>query len=141
MRRLVFAFVLALLGTALAAAPAYAGTLMPVVPPSVSGTAEYAATLTADPGQWAPGATTYTYQWLRDGQPIAKGTAPTYRPGLDDLGHALSVAVTADDGVGDTGAATSAATAPVHKATLRAKGGLGVTGVARYTHSLRAHPG
>ncbi|HET6940077.1 MAG TPA: DUF3152 domain-containing protein, partial [Nocardioides sp.] len=141
MRRLLLALVLAVLGTVLAAAPSYAGTLTPVVAPSISGTPEYDASLTASPGQWAPAASAYTYQWLRDGQPIAKATAATYRPGLDDLGRALSVTVTVDDGVGDTGAATSAPTAPVQKATLEAKGGQTIKGVARFTHTLEAHPG
>ncbi len=141
MRRLLLALVLALTATVLVAAPSYAGTLTPVVAPSISGTPEYAATLTASPGQWTPAATTYSYQWLRGGQPIAKATAATYQPGLDDVGQPLSVTVSAGDGVGDTGAATSAPTSPVQKATLKAKGGQVVRGVARYTHSLDVHPG
>src|SRR4051812_21915524 len=48
MRRLLIALVLSLLGTALLAAPAHAGTLTPVVPPTISGTPEYAATLTVE---------------------------------------------------------------------------------------------
>jgi hypothetical protein len=141
MRRLLLALVLALAATVLVAAPSYAGPLTPVVAPSIAGTPEYAATLSADPGEWSPAATTYAYQWLRDGQPIAKATAATYEPGLDDLGRALSVTVVADDGVGDTGSATSAPVGPVQKATLKAKGGQVVKGVARFTHQLTAHPG
>jgi hypothetical protein len=140
MRRLLLALVLALTATLVAAAPSYAGTLTPVVPPSISGTAEYAATLTASPGQWAPAATSYAFQWLRDGQPIGQATAATYRPGLDDLGHTLAVTVTADDGVGDTGSATSTPTAAVADATMTAKRQR-VLGEARYTHSLKARPG
>ena len=138
---LVLAVVLALAGTLLVAAPARAGTLTPVVPPTISGTPEYAATLTADPGQWTPPATAYAYQWLRDGQPIAQATGATYEPGLDDLGHALSVTVGAANGTGDSGIATSAPTAPVQRATLRAKGGQAVKGLARFPHTLDAHPG
>jgi hypothetical protein len=140
MRRLVIALVLAVTGTLLLAAPAQAA-LAPVVPPSVSGTPEYAATLTADPGQWTPAASAYAYQWLRDGQPIAKATSATYAAGLDDLGHALAVTVTATDGLGDTGTATSAPTATVRRATLAAEGGQKITGVARWTHALTARPG
>jgi hypothetical protein len=141
MKRLLLTLVLALAGTLVGAAPSYAGTLTPVVAPSVSGRAEYAATLTASPGQWAPAAATYAYQWLRDGQPIAKATSGTYHPGLDDLDHTLSVTVTAADGAGNTGAATSAPSGPVQKATLRPKGGQAVKGLARFTHSLQANPG
>ena len=141
MRRLLLALVLALAGTTLLAPPARADTLTPVVAPSISGTPEYAATLTANPGQWAPAATAYAYQWLRDGQPVPQATAAAYRPGLDDLGHALTVTVTASDGLGGTGAATSAPTMPVQRAVLKAKGGQVVKGVARFTHTLDAHPG
>jgi len=141
MRRLLLALVLALAGTTLLATPARADTLTPVVAPSISGTPEYAATLTANPGQWPPAATAYAYQWLRDGQPVPQATAAAYRPGLDDLGHALTVTVTASDGLGGTGAATSAPTMPVQRAVLKAKGGQVVKGVARFTHTLDAHPG
>jgi hypothetical protein len=141
MRRLLLALVLALAATVLVAAPSYAGTLTPVVAPAISGTPEYAGRLMASPGQWSPPATTYAYQWLREGQPIAKATTATYEPGLDDLGHTLSVTVVAYDGVGDSGTATSAPTTPVQKATLDAKGGQVVKGVARFTHTLTAHPG
>ena len=140
MRRLVIALVLALAGTTLLAAPAQAAPTV-VVAPTVSGTPAYAATLTADPGQWTPAATSYAYQWLRDGQPIAKATAQTYRAGLDDLGHTLAITVTAGDGVGGTGTATSAAVGPVQKATLVAKRGQKIAGEARWTHTLIARPG
>jgi hypothetical protein len=141
MRRLLLALVLALTGIGTFAPPAHADTMAPVVPPSIAGTAEYASTLTADPGQWSPAATAYAYQWLRDGQPVARATSSTYQPGLDDVGHALAVQVTASDGVGDTGTAVSAAVGPVQKATLKAKGGQTIKGVARFTHTLDAHPG
>ena len=140
MRRLLLAVLLAFAGSTLLAAPAQAA-LAPVVPPSISGTAEYAATLTADPGQWAPAATAYSFQWLRDGQPIVPATGSTYQPGLDDLGHALSVTVTATDGLGDSGTATSAPTGPVQRATLMARHGQKVAGEARWTQTLAARPG
>jgi hypothetical protein len=84
---------------------------------------------------------TYAYQWLRDGQPVPTAVAATYRPGLDDLGHTLAVQVTADDGAGNTGVATSAATAPVQRALLEAKGGQTIAGVPRFTRTLTAQPG
>jgi hypothetical protein len=37
---------------------------------------------------------TYTYQWLRDGQPIAGATGASYRPGAADAGRSLSVRLT-----------------------------------------------
>jgi len=141
MRRFLLALVLALAGVAALAAPARAGTLATVVPPTITGPAEFGATLTADPGQWTPAATTYAFQWLRDGQPIAKAVGQTYVPVEDDLGHALAAVVTATDGAGNSGTATSAPTGPVQRATLKAKGGQVVKGVPRFTHTLDARPG
>src|SRR4051812_3286869 len=140
MRRLLLALVLALTGVIAFATPAQA-VLAPVVPPTITGTAEYDAVLTAQPGQWAPAATGYAYQWLRDGQPIARAGLQTYRITEDDLGHALSVQVTATDGTGDSGTAVSAPVGPVQQATLKAKGGQRIAGVTRFTHTLDAHPG
>ena len=140
MRRLLLALVLALAGLTTLAPPASAA-LANVVLPSISGTPEYDRKLTADPGQWTPAATGYAYQWLRDGQPIAGATSSTYHPGLDDLGQGLAVQVTASDGAGDTGSAVSAPVGPVGKATLKPKGGQTIKGVARFTHTLDAHPG
>jgi len=141
MRRILVALLLAVSAVLALGTPAQAGTLATVVPPTVSGSAEFGATLTADPGQWTPAATTYAFQWLRDGQPIAKAVGQTYTAVEDDLGHALAVVVTAADGAGNSGTATSAPTAPVQRATLRAKGGQVIRGVPRFTHALDARPG
>lgn len=46
-----------------------------------------------EPGDWA-GGTTFTQQWLRDGQPIRGATRHYYTPTTADLGHDLSVTVT-----------------------------------------------
>jgi uncharacterized protein DUF3152 len=141
MRRLVLALVLALAGVVVVATPARAGTLSSVVAPSISGTPAFGATLAADPGQWAPAATAYAFQWLRDGAPIAQASAQTYTAVEDDLGHAVAVVVTATDGAGNTGTATSAPTTAVQRSTLTAQGGQAITGVPRFTHTLDARPG
>jgi Protein of unknown function (DUF3152) len=109
----------------------------PVSPPTVTGSAVYGRTLTADPGQWSPAVATFTYQWLRDGVPVGGAVASTYAVGLDDLGKTLAVQVTAGDG---SGVATSPPTAPVGAATMTAKRQR-VLGEARFTHSLKARPG
>jgi len=134
MRRLLLALVLAVPVILLASAPVQA---VPVSQPIVTGQAVYGSTLAADPGQWSPAVATFAYQWLRDGAPIAGASGATYTAGLDDLGKALSVQVTAGDG---SGVATSAPTAPVARATMSAKRQR-VLGEARYTHSLKARPG
>ncbi len=64
-------------------------------PPTISGTAVVGRALTASPGTWSPAGVSIAYQWLRDGQPIANATARTYRVARADVGHALSVQVTA----------------------------------------------
>jgi hypothetical protein len=137
--RPLLAAILAAAGLTLLAPPASAAPISSV-PPSITGTAEYDATLTASPGTWTPEPQSYTYRWLRDGQPIAKAVQPVYSPGLDDLGHRLSVQVTASDGV-ETATATSAETEPVERARLVAEGGQKIVGEARYTHTLVARAG
>ncbi len=65
--------------------------------PSITGTAQPGNTLTAQRGTWSGSGIGYTCEWLRDGTPIP-GSAykPTYYvPGFADLGHKISVRVTA----------------------------------------------
>jgi hypothetical protein len=61
--------------------------------PTVSGTARVGATLTADPGTWDEG-TTLSYQWLRDGSPIAGATGPSHVLAAADWRTRVSVVVT-----------------------------------------------
>jgi lysozyme len=71
-------------------------------PPTIVGVPQTAKTLAGIPGTWAGGKpVTFAYQWQRCDAaggscvPIAGATAETYLPVTDDLGHALSLAVTA----------------------------------------------
>jgi hypothetical protein len=50
-------------------------------------------TLQVSAPAWAPAAE-FSYQWLRDGQPIDGATSASYTPTTADLGHAISVTVT-----------------------------------------------
>jgi hypothetical protein len=61
--------------------------------PVVSGDGMVGAMLTVDSGDWGADAS-YTYQWLRDGQPIAGQTTDSYVPALYDYQHTISVQVT-----------------------------------------------
>ena len=65
-----------------------------ISPSRVKGAPEVGSKLTAKVGSLKPTDATATYRWLRDGQPIAKTTKPTYTVRRADLGHALSVQVT-----------------------------------------------
>ncbi len=71
-----------------------------VMKPRVTGTGKVGQLLTADPGQWTGGAEgsglpTFTYQWLRGTTPISGAVAQTYQVLTADVGHPLSVTVTA----------------------------------------------
>ncbi|HEY0902813.1 MAG TPA: Ig-like domain repeat protein [Marmoricola sp.] len=64
--------------------------------PTIGGTPAVGRTLTVDPGSWGTGETpTYTYQWRRDASDIAGATAATHVVTTDDVGHTLTVVVTA----------------------------------------------
>jgi hypothetical protein len=59
--------------------------------PSISGNARVGATLTADPGAWAPAGVSLAYQWLRDGVAIAGAMARAYTLVAEDEGTRMSV--------------------------------------------------
>ena len=73
--------------------------------PTIDGSPTQGAELTCTPGTWTA-ATSFTYEWLRDGTPRAGGA--TYRPGVADVGHLLSCRVTATNAAGSTPALSSA---------------------------------
>jgi GH25 family lysozyme M1 (1,4-beta-N-acetylmuramidase) len=103
-----------------AAIPGYpTGLPQPSAVPTIVGTAQTGKTLAAVPGAWAGGKPlVFAYQWLRCDAagagcaPIVGATAETYLPVSDDVGHALTVAVTAQSAIG-TASATSPATPAV----------------------------
>ncbi|MBP2216012.1 S8 family serine peptidase [Arthrobacter sp. CAN_C5] len=68
------------------------GVLSPAQP-TISGAAAVGYTLTAASSGWAPG-TSVGYQWLRDGQPINRGTGVNYQVIPADNGKRLSVRAT-----------------------------------------------
>ncbi|MCK0116494.1 right-handed parallel beta-helix repeat-containing protein [Isoptericola sp. S6320L] len=75
--------------------PEVQATLENTVAPSITGDAVKGARLVADPGEWSVPAG-YSYRWLRDGEPIGrKGAEATYRVKRADVGHELTVEVTA----------------------------------------------
>ncbi len=140
---LVPALVLLVVGALGAPVAGAAGPTPPVStsPPVVKGEAVYRDKLVAGPGTWSTPGLTYTYQWLRAGNPVPGATDRSYRPDLADLGRRLSVQVTATDSSGASGVARSAPTDPVQRARLRSKQQPRVQGVARFTHTVRATAG
>lgn len=86
--------------------------------PTIGGTPAVGRTLTVDPGTWGTGETpTYTYQWRRDGSDIAGATGATHVVTTDDVGHTLTVVVTATrPGYSPGTFRTAGATVPAAKA-------------------------
>ena len=65
------------------------------VAPVITGEPVIGDLLTADPGTWEPSPEAVEYQWLRDDEPIWVATEPTYDVRLSDVGHQLTVRITA----------------------------------------------
>ncbi|MCU1412335.1 MAG: hypothetical protein JWR04_3042 [Rhodoglobus sp.] len=63
--------------------------------PVVVGPVQVDSPLTADTGTWSPTPSSFSYQWLVDGTPVAGATGREYSPPLAYVGRALSVTVTA----------------------------------------------
>ena len=84
-------------------------------PPTIAGNAAVGQTLTAAPGTWSGGVTSYAYQWQRCDATgaacvdIAGATGQAYTAADSDVGSTLRVVVTAANPVGSA-AATSAPT-------------------------------
>jgi hypothetical protein len=71
-----------------------------VTPPTIAGDTDVGSVITATPGTWTGGGITLSYQWLRDGVPIALATDTTYTLVSADEGTTLSVEETATNGAG-----------------------------------------
>lgn len=92
---------------------AFAGTVpVNIAPPTITGTAQVAQVLTANPGTWKGNPPTFTYQWRAAGSNIAGATGQTYTVASGDVGKTIQVVVTARNSTGAV-SATSAATAAV----------------------------
>ena len=70
----------------------YAWTNSPT--PTISGSAKFGQTLTANERTWAPTQTRFTYQWMRSGSNILGATAKTYVLQATDIGFPITVNVT-----------------------------------------------
>jgi hypothetical protein len=79
--------------TSSASSPVASGSLTGSVP-TISGTAQVGAALTATPGSWGPSPVSLAYQWIRSGTPIAGATGSSYSLSSADQGKQLTVSVT-----------------------------------------------
>jgi hypothetical protein len=97
--------------------------------PVISGTAQVGKVQTSTTGTWT-GATSFAYQWARNGAVIAGALGATYTPVSADAGNTLTATVTAT-GVGGAASATSAPTVPIVAAASS-----GSTFVALHTYYM-----
>jgi surface antigen len=112
------------------------GSITSTTPPLVTGDAEVDGTLSSTAGSWFPEPTAVAYQWSADGVPVPGATGSTFVPGPDQVGKAVTVAVTASkEGYTDV-ASTSGATAPVAPGTFSATSPATVRGTARPGETL-----
>lgn len=81
-------------GTATSAAVKAGKALTKTPTPAISGTGKVGKTLKAKAGTWKPSKVKLKYQWLRDGEPIAKATKSSYKLAKADAGRKISVRVT-----------------------------------------------
>jgi hypothetical protein len=100
-----------------------------IVVPQVVGPASYGSTLTATSGSWNTTGLDYAYQWLRDGKVVTGRTATAYKIGSTDIGHRLSVKVTASKPGLAPASSTSAQTAKVVRASSKVVVGYSDTSV------------
>src|SRR5437763_6958341 len=103
-RKLGLAALVAATITGIVAAVAGAATPTNTSPPTISGTPKVGSTLTANDGTGANSPTSFTYQWQRcasDGRTcgdITDGTTKAYIPPTGDVGQALGVVDTGENG-------------------------------------------
>jgi aryl-phospho-beta-D-glucosidase BglC (GH1 family) len=103
------------LSPATVAAPSLAPSSSAV--PTISGQAIAGQVLTASTGTWVGKVTSYAYQWMQDGNQLSGATKASYTAKTTDVGHQLSVQVTATGSGGST-AASSAPTAAIAPAAI-----------------------
>jgi hypothetical protein len=82
---------------------------------TVTGSSLVGSTLRGKPGTWNTSGVTYSYRWLRDGQAISGATSATYKSATADVGHQLSLRVTATKTGWTSASATSKKTNTVHR--------------------------
>ena len=80
-------------------------------PPSVTGTPAAGQTVTCDPGTWTS-SPSFTFEWLRDGQPIAGATGATYALTDTDAGHQIACRVTGTNSASATQATSAGVAVP-----------------------------
>jgi hypothetical protein len=119
------------------------------VPPGLIGNAALGAMVACTPGAWS-GSPTFSYIWLRNGQPIPGATGPTYAVTAADILTALQCLVTATNADGAVSALSVAAVVPAPAAPpvipdfasfAGAPTSLRVSKTGRFSYAFVATPG
>lgn len=122
----------------LLAAPAHAAEpALNLTPPTVAGKPVVGVKLKAGPGTWLPSDATFSYQWLRDGDPMTRKTKRVYRPKPRDVGHRIAVLVTATHPSYDPASAFSSAV-KIGKGTIKVLERPRVKGAKKYLATAEA---
>ena len=118
------------------------GPLTNTALPTISGTAQVGATLTATTGSWNPptGLTT-TYRWLVAGTPVAGATTASYELQAGDVAKSIQVEVTASRPGYTSVVATSIATTATDPGILMNTALPVIGGTAKVGAELSATPG
>jgi hypothetical protein len=112
-----------------------------VTAPTITGTPRVGSAMSVSTGTWSPSATSYLYQWLAGGSPVAGATSNTFTPTAAEVGKTLSVVVTARRSGYPDGSTQAGPTAPVAAAPIVVSEGPSVSGKARLGSTLTADPG
>jgi hypothetical protein len=137
-------------GTGMGYSAATATVVAPPTPPSAiaapTGTLQDTETLSIAPGAWTPASATFTYQWLRCpsgattlGGCVTVASGQSYTLGASDVGHAMTVRVTAT-AEGVSTAATSTFTSTIAGRALTLTSVPTIQGTVQVAQALRALP-
>jgi serine protease len=95
-----------------------AATTVTAGSPTITGSVRVGGTLTALEGEWTPGDVSFTYQWLRNGNPISDANQRTYQINSSEVGSVFLVTVTGSKPGLNPVAATSGYVGPVPVPTV-----------------------
>jgi surface antigen len=110
-------------------------------PPSITGTPQVGAKLTATRGKWNPKSATFAYQWLADGTPVAGANARSFVPTAAQLGTRIKAVVTASKSGMQAATVKTAATSKVAPGVFTTPAPPTVTGTPQVGLALGATTG
>src|SRR5262249_29242948 len=86
--------------------------------PAIAGSPQLGQTVTCSPGTWTNDPTSYVYSWQRSGVTIPGAAAATYTLTSDDVGQAITCAVSAVNSAGSSLPVGSLPIVPISPSSL-----------------------